>query len=99
MALVIYKGAQAPESLTFRVAGVGLSVVSDASIHVRLVGGASQTWAGTVAWDAAGCTITHTFGGTETDTVGSYTAQAFLTVPGGTIRSAPVSFTIADPLP
>ena len=100
MALVIYKGAVAPEAMTFRVVGTGLSVVSAASVHVRILGGASQEWACTgIVRDATGCTLTHVFGGSETATAGSYTAQAFLTVPGGTIRSAPVDFTIVDPLP
>lgn len=92
----IYQGAKAPEAYVLNVvpgdSGVDLSDVTDADFSVRLPSGSETTWSGTMSNQTASTLrVTHTFdaSGTETATPGKYVVYAVLTLPSGTVRTAP----------
>lgn len=100
MSAVLYKGAVAPETFTFRVRGLDLPTVTSAIITVKKTGGTPADWSGDqVVQDRRGVTVRHVMQSGEADVLGDYTAVAKLTVSTGTIRSEPADFTIEDPQP
>ena len=103
MATSIPKGACAPEAFRFTVtagsSGVSLATVSAASLRVRRNNGEETTWTATIeSQSASSLVLVHAFdaAGAETATVGTYSAQALLTVPGGQRRSRSAPFQITE---
>lgn len=98
---IIYQGAVAPEAfvlnLTPGTSGVDLSTVTAAQIKVKRPDGSFLTWTATRSLQTT-TTLTLTYVLTTPDTtlLGKHVAYAILTVPGGTVRSVPLAFTVAD---
>jgi len=98
----VYLGAVAPESLRVNItagtSGVDLSTVTAATIELRKPGGAAVTWT-TILSNQTSSTLTATraFVAGDVDAAGAWRFLVRLTVPGGSVRTAPARFDVADP--
>lgn len=102
MPTTIYQGAVAPEALAINVvpgqSGLDLSTVTAATLSVKDLAGTVSTWSATRSNQTASTlTLTHTLVAGDTAVLGLHIVYANLTVPGGTIRTIPKTFTVADP--
>ncbi len=98
---VIYRGAEAPESVTVTVAASGaedLTTVSAASIWVKRGTQAPVQWsASIVSQTTTSITLQHVFQSGDVAVAGRLAVVAHLTTPSGVIRSKPTTLIVVDP--
>ena len=99
MALVVYEDAVAPESYRLNIvpgdSGIDLSTVTAVAFSVQDQLGNIATWTATRSnQTATTLTATHVFIAADIASKGRYVVYAKLTVPGGTVRTAPQTLTV-----
>jgi hypothetical protein len=98
---VVYLSPVAPEAYVLNLvpgtSGVDLSTVTAASLIVRKPSGDETTWTATrSAQTATTLTLTHVFIAADVAESGEYVIYASLTIPSGTVRSAPQPLTARE---
>lgn len=100
-AVVAYAGAKAPDAYTLDLtpgtSGIDLSTVTAATLSVERPDGSIVSWTATRSnQTATTLTLTYVFAvsGADIAVAGPYAVVAILTVPLGTVRSAPQLLTV-----
>ena len=94
MAATVYQGAVPPEQYTLDVtpgsSGVDLSTVTAASFLILRADGATATWIATrTNQTATTLTLSYPLTSSDVNVAGVYAVYAALTIPSGTVRTAP----------
>lgn len=92
--ITVRSGAVAPEAYVLDVtpgsSGVDLSTVTAAVFNVRRPDGTTTTWTATRSNQTSSTLkMTHTFVAADTNQQGEHRVYAALTIPSGTVRTAP----------
>lgn len=97
MADSVYQDAVSPEALSVAVTSTDydLSLVSGATLRVRLPDASVETWSAAVSSaTSASLSLTHVFGAGDTSQLGIYAVSGSLAVPGGTLRTLETNFLV-----
>ena len=97
MADTVYQDAVSPESLRVSVTSTDydLSLVTSATLRVRLPDASVETWSATVTGaTVSALALTHIFVIGDTSQLGIYAVSGTLAVPGGTLRTLETNFLV-----